>query len=174
MDSSKDYLVNELGKVFDNVNEVIDKMPDDIFELNNGDKWSPKQNLVHLLQSTKPVIDALNMPKATFLIYGKSKSGSKSYDEVVSTYLTALGDGVTLTGKFAPSEKMISKTKNELLDYWNNSNPSLVQALENWSEENLDKYRIPHPLIGNMTFREMLHFMIYHTGHHLRTISNCS
>lgn len=170
-EDSKQEIVAELAKVFGDINSVLTNMDDNEFELSIDNKWSPQDNLIHLLQSTKPVIDALNMPKITFLIYGKSKNESLSYEDVVAKYQKALSEGGKATDKFIPSEKMLSKSKSDLLNFWNNSIPSLDKALSNWNEEALDTYRIPHPLIGKMTFREMLLFMIYHTGHHLRTIS---
>lgn len=170
-ESSKQEIVDELAKVFGDINNVLTNMDNHKFELSVNNKWSPKANLIHLLQSTKPIIDALNMPKLTFLVFGKAKTGSLSYDEVVSKYQKALSEGGKATDKYIPSEKMVAKDKTELLSFWNNSIPLLEKALDKWSEEELDKHRIPHPLIGKMTFREMLLFMIYHTGHHLRTLS---
>ena len=46
------------------------------------------------------------------------------------------------------------------------------QLSENTTEEELDTYLIPHPLIGKMTLRELLFFTVYHIGHHLKTIKN--
>jgi hypothetical protein len=35
-----------------------------------------------------------------------------------------------------------------------------------FSEEGLDTLLIPHPLLGNLTLREMLYNAIYHVQHH--------
>jgi hypothetical protein len=38
----------------------------------------------------------------------------------------------------------------------------LGDALGNWSERTLDRTRMPHPILGRITAREMVFFMIYH------------
>lgn len=32
--------------------------------------------------------------------------------------------------------------------------------------DELDKYILPHPLLGKLTIREMMYFTIYHVEHH--------
>ncbi|MFT7614089.1 MAG: hypothetical protein ACI9J3_003071, partial [Parvicellaceae bacterium] len=58
-ESSKQEIVDELAKVFGDINNVLTNMDNHKFELSVNNKWSPKANLIHLLQSTKPIIDAL-------------------------------------------------------------------------------------------------------------------
>ena len=41
-----------------------------------------------------------------------------------------------------------------------------MQLVHKWSEDDLDLYVIPHPLMGKLTFREILYFTIYHVKHH--------
>ena len=45
-----------------------------------------------------------------------------------------------------------------------------TERLGNWSEKDLDKYKLPHPLLGKLTVREMLFFTIYHNEHHLKAM----
>jgi hypothetical protein len=40
--------------------------------------------------------------------------------------------------------------------------------LKKFSEDDLDSIRLPHPLLGKLTVREMLYFAVYHVGHHHR------
>jgi hypothetical protein len=42
----------------------------------------------------------------------------------------------------------------------------LCLRLGNFTEEDLDSYCLPHPLLGNLTMREMLYNAIYHVQHH--------
>lgn len=46
-------------------------------------------------------------------------------------------------------------------------NGALRGALEQWSEADLDRVRMPHPILGPLTVREMLFFTLYHDGHHV-------
>jgi hypothetical protein len=43
---------------------------------------------------------------------------------------------------------------------------ALARALEHWTEMDLDRCRLPHPLLGKITVREMLFFTLYHYEHH--------
>jgi len=49
-----------------------------------------------------------------------------------------------------------------------------VKKIKNYNEANLDKYIIPHPLLGKLTLREMLFFTIHHNEHHLDLIKKYS
>jgi len=41
-----------------------------------------------------------------------------------------------------------------------------VRAITAWGDDALDRYRLPHPLIGKLTLREMLVFTLFHFDHH--------
>ncbi len=47
----------------------------------------------------------------------------------------------------------------------------LVGKIPGWSEAALDRYRLPHPLLGKLTVREMLFFTLYHNAHHLDQVA---
>jgi hypothetical protein len=46
--------------------------------------------------------------------------------------------------------------------------PTIKQLLDQYTEEELDTLVLPHPLLGNLTIREMFYLMGYHATHHLR------
>ena len=48
----------------------------------------------------------------------------------------------------------------------NNLFSELVSTTEKWQENDLDRYQLPHPLLGKLTIREMLYFAIYHNLRH--------
>jgi hypothetical protein len=48
----------------------------------------------------------------------------------------------------------------------------LCLSLDTYSEDELDQYILPHPLLGKLTLREMLFFTIYHVKHHENLIIN--
>lgn len=134
-----------------------------------GGKWSAGENFEHLFVSTYPVAKALGYPKLTLLAFGKRKGGSKTYEELVDFYHSKLNEGAKASPKFSPDEKEPA-TKDMLNSKWNKSTDTMVKNLEKWSEEDLDKYQIPHPILGNLTVREMLYFTVYHIGHHHKIV----
>jgi hypothetical protein len=48
---------------------------------------------------------------------------------------------------------------------------SLENASEPWREEDLDRYRLPHPVLGLVTVREMLMFTLFHFDHHRENVA---
>jgi hypothetical protein len=76
-----------------------------------------------------------------------------------------LGTGRTATGTFVPLTP--NPDLKLLLDEFTETNDALVNHLADWTEEELDKYVIPHPLMGLLTVGEMMLFTAYHTRHHL-------
>ncbi|MFN2437645.1 MAG: hypothetical protein ABR503_00495 [Chitinophagaceae bacterium] len=54
-----------------------------------------------------------------------------------------------------------------------NSVFELCKILNKYSEEEIDRFVLPHPLLGKLTLREMMYFTIYHVEHHHKiTIRN--
>ena len=48
----------------------------------------------------------------------------------------------------------------------------LISKMERWKDVDLDRYLLPHPLLGKITLREMLYFTTFHIQHHQQTIEN--
>ena len=46
----------------------------------------------------------------------------------------------------------------------------LRAAIARWPDRSLDRYQLPHPLLGKLTLREMLIFTAYHQMHHLEGV----
>ena len=69
------------------------------------------------------------------------------------------------TGRFIPKIVSIEKGKKLKVDLINEID-KLVTKLDELTENELDKYIFPHPLLGKLTLREMLYFTIYHVRHH--------
>lgn len=132
-------------------------------------KWSAGENYEHLFVSTYPVAKALGYPKLTLLAFGKRKGGSKTFEELVDFYHSKLNEGAKASTKFSPKESEPA-TKEVLASKWKKSTQAMIDNLEKWSEEDLDKYQIPHPILGNLTVREMLYFTVYHIGHHHKIV----
>ena len=138
-----------------------------------GDAWSPAENVRHLVKSIRPVTKALGVPRILLrLKFGKPKRDSVSYDALVERYhglLAAGGDA----GRFAPSpreEQDLEARRTEILAQHSEANRALRAAVARWSDAALDRYQLPHPLLGNLTIREMLCFTLYHQLHHIGVV----
>jgi hypothetical protein len=130
-------------------------------------KWNAGQQLDHIIRAVSPLATGLRLPKFIVrLVFGKANRPSKTYEELVQKYLAKLEDGGKARGRFIPKQiKFNEKEKytKQLLALV----AELKKNINNYSEDQLDNYILPHPLLGKVTMREMMYFTIYHAEHHL-------
>jgi len=157
---------------FQEVTSIVTTISDDIFFKKNNDKWSIAQNLDHLILSTKPLASGLKRPKFFFRAFGTAKKESKTFEEIVATYNEALVTGNPTNNPFL-SEDVESTSREQYLSNWKMIGEKFQERLDLWSEKDLDKYRVPHPLLGKLTIREMMFFTINHNFHHLKSMNIC-
>lgn len=145
------------------------------FLASQGDGWSPADQVRHLSKSMFPVARALRMPRFVLrLLFGASPGTSRAFSEIVDTYRARLSGGAT-AGRFAPSKRPAPDDpeawRKEVLLRWHKAAASLLSAIARWDDPALDRYRLPHPILGRLTIREMLFFTVYHQSHHLNLVA---
>ena len=146
-------------------------IPAEKFFTRHGDIWSPSDNVDHLIKAVKPVAKALKLPKFTLqAMFGKPAKPSMTYEGLCQVYRDEIARGAKASGRYLPDQETPSQNaqqkKQELLEQWSKSNAELLAVVEKWQEDELDHYQLPHPLIGNLTVREMIFFTIYHNLRH--------
>ncbi len=171
---SRDELIAALESVHGEATELFAAVaPDDFFSRPEPEVWSAGENVIHLVKSVKAVADAMVMPKLALRgLFGTAK-GSGSYAEVKDRYLEALADGAVASGRFVPkgpAEAEAEMSRSRALAGWQRAGDSLVAAVGKWHERDLDKYRLPHPVLGKISVREMLCFTHYHDLHHVEIV----
>ena len=147
------------------------EIPAGVFFIRHGEVWSASDNVDHLIKSHKPITKALKLPKITLhAIFGKPERPSRSYDVICQIYRDEIAKGAQASGRFLPDQESpaehAEEKKMELLDQLSKASAELIFVAEKWNENDLDGYLLPHPLIGKLTIREMLHFTIYHNLRH--------
>lgn len=168
---SKKELIDAIN---DNVSKICNYVKDldqHTIQLSKDDKWSLAENIIHLNKSVAPINMALGLPKFTFVPFGKSKE-NYSYQEIINKYQAKLKEGAVASGPYIPSKRSKNTSKNQLIKSFKDHYGTLTKKLSKWSEAELDRYRLPHPIIGKITMREMIFFTIYHVKHHFNTIVN--
>ena len=129
-------------------------------------KWTAAQQLDHIVRGVSPVNMAMGVPK--FVLkwkFGVANRPSKSFDALIEKYTRKLQEGGKASGRFVPPA-ISADQKERLIKKLNGLVEHLCGRTENYSEEALDKYILPHPLLGKLTLREMLYFTAYHVEHH--------
>lgn len=142
--------------------------------LRESDRWTAAEHLVHLNTSVSAVARGLAAPRLLLrLCYGRGAGASRSYSEIRDMYRGRLAEGEGASGAFVPpreeaaSPELVEQRRAALLARWQRVNARLRAALEPWEERQLDRIRMPHPILGLLTTREMLLFTLYHDGHHI-------
>ena len=153
---------NDLFQFYNDQNSVF-------WEKQPQGKWTAGHHLIHLVQSTRPLILGLSLPK--FIIkwyYGTSNRPSRSLEEVIKRYnekLAMVPDGVV-----SPFSRKMPQSNKEDAAKWQKTfidlNNKLNRKIQKFSEKDLDTLLVGHPLMGKMTLREILMWNAYHTKHH--------
>ena len=149
--------------------QLIASLPAREIQHSHNGKWSPLQQMDHIIRSVDPVRLAFSMPAFLLrIIFGSANRPSKTYDALVEKYKGKLSAGGKSPSRFIPNStsaslEVLSRKLKQLTD-------TLSSKVDSFSEEQLDQLILPHPLLGKLTLREMLYFTIYHVQHHQRQV----
>ncbi len=163
---NKTEIIQKLAEGFYLIEDTIRHTKNDAFFYKKDNKWSVAENTKHLILSVNPLNLAFSLPNFTLLFFGKLDRPTKNYDEIVQTYHQILAEGAVASPKFIPKGISIDSNQTDLIEEFKEVNDKFLRKVDGFEEEDLDKYLIPHPVLGKLTIREMLYFTICHTLHH--------
>jgi hypothetical protein len=173
---NKEEIIKISTEVFKTFTLFCSTHNDDVFFNGVADKWSPAQNLKHLIISTNTSTLAFSLP--LFLLRftgGKPNRPSKTFDELVAKYQNKLAAGGKAPTRFIPKDTTKGESKELLIDKWKQATENYIFKLQrNRTEADLDNYLISHPLLKRITLRELCYFTIYHTKHHQNRLINAT
>lgn len=150
--------------------KYANRLSEEQFKQQPGGKWSVAEVMQHLYLSARPVTRLLTGPHNVLAQWGTPEAPSRTYDEVAATYRQVLATGIKAPAMAVPRPDDMQANKTVIIERFTGIYQALVDALGQWSEHELDAYTIPHPVLGNLTVQEMLHFTSAHTRHHLRLL----
>ena len=135
--------------------------------------WSIAEEFDHVIKSASALYSGLKV--SPFILkweFGKPNRPMRSYDEVMSRYTEKIA---TVNGKaLAPSPFRAEEgkvfDKQDMLNHWASMGVKFEKRMNKWSDKNLDKVLLTHPLLGKMMVRELLYFTHFHTNHHLTSL----
>ncbi len=166
----KKFIVDLLNSHADSFVHFVNRQSQESFTRSENKKWSVGQNIDHLIRSLSPVNQALLLPSFVLRIaFGKPNRSPRSYQELVDRYHQKLSAGGTAPSRFAPPVVSWQQKENLITDF-NLQKDRMTKRIKSWSENQLDQYLVPHPLLGKITLREMLFFSAYHIQHHLHLL----
>lgn len=145
-------------------------IPASEYYIRHGEVWSASDNVDHVIKAIKPITLALKLPLiALHARFGKPSHASRTYDEICKVYQAEIAKGAKASGRFLPEEAPVGNNEQMKIAQLQNASKvvqELISACEKWDEDTLDHCQLPHPLIGNLTMREMLFFTIHHNLRH--------
>jgi hypothetical protein len=174
---TRDEIVQAITEVEAEVAAFFASLSPAEFALRVDQAWTPAEHLRHLNTSVAAVAAGLGVPKLLLrLRFGRARAPSGDYPQVMQRYQEALSRGGTASGKYVPKAEDLPESEAEarrqqIQARWTEVNRRLREALERWTEHDLDRLRMPHPLLGPLTVREMLLFTLYHNRHHVEAAS---
>ena len=150
--------------------EHLRRMPDNQAHLAAEGKWSPTQQAEHLVKSVSPVTLAFSLPKFVLpLLFGKANRPSRTYDELIVKYKAKLAAGGKASSPFVPG---VPDNLSIVCERLEKSVATLCNRIDSFSEPQLDRLILPHPLLGKLTLREILYFTAYHARHHQQLVES--
>jgi len=150
----------------------LENQPEDSWTVGPENKWTTGQQALHLLQSIKPLNDALSMPK--FLLrykFGKANRPIRDYNAIVKRYQERLRDSTGKTFKGSQNMKIPTLAdKDYLINRLQTESKKLQYKTKKISDKNLDSIVLPHPLMGKMPVREIIMWTAHHVEHHTKIL----
>ncbi|NOT50092.1 MAG: DinB family protein [Chitinophagaceae bacterium] len=162
----------QLGVAEETFHKYCLSLTDEQFFHQPGEKWSPAQQVRHLIISADKTKLAFSLPKFILRWYaGKPNRPSRTYDELVAKYKLKLEQGGRASKAFIPKPIPADYGKEKMLGQFKIAMDKLSGTIrKKWKDPQLDQYLAPHPLLGKITSRELGYFTIHHTYHHLESI----
>ena len=168
--TNKTTIIKSLVDGVDQFNELINNLNEENFESNYNNKWSVGQDLVHLIKVLGIVNIGFTLPKFLLrLLYGRNKAEARSFEALETLYKKALEGGAKSPTIYIPTP-VLFKDKNALINKHNTLNDAFIKKIESHTDFELDSYRLPHPILGKVSLREMSIFTSLHTRHHLELL----
>ena len=170
---TRDEIIAALAKLHDESAAYWNAFDTDAFFESFGPSWSPAENVRHLNKATRPVALAMSLRRiALRLKFGKGPGTSIPFEQIKARYDDRLAAGGQ-AGPYAPGPRAASdleRWRGDIMRESANIQSKLIAATAKWRDDSLDRYHLPHPLLGNLTLREMLFFTLYHQLHHIEVV----
>ncbi len=132
-------------------------------------KWSAAENIEHLVLVTKSMVVLFSKPEVMVERWGTVDRPSRGYDEIAEAYIKATNGAGKSPERAVP--QATEPTQASQLNKFKQMNEEYLKAVGSLTESQLNTCQVPHPFIGNITVKEVLHFMTFHISHHHKAIA---
>lgn len=171
---SKSEIISAFQSKWQEIVSLVTQVNDEQFVAKPDPKaWSIAEEFEHVIKSASVVSIAMKVNTlALRWKFGKPNRPIRNYEEVLAKYNKALAsvDGKAVSpSPFQAAEGKIFN-KAEMLNHWDSTLNKFDKRVNKWSDKNLDRLLLPHPLLGKMMVRELLYFTHLRTEHHRKSL----
>ena len=165
------HIISSTEAIVAEILKVCKQMDNEHFFHSEG-KWSVAENLEHLRLSFAKSWKGLFIPKIiSKMMFGKPSHQSLPYEVLEEAYKQKLKAGGKASKEYIPVIDREKSSKEDLMERFEQTTTRYLNEIRYyWEEKNIDKYQFPHPLLGNITARELMYFNIFHCWHHFNTM----
>ncbi len=143
-------------------------LPTDHAFAGDSDHWSPAHHLVHLTKVCTSIAGGLRLKTLPVHSTGRSRGYADVRDAAATSLAATSKDFLLDMGRKV--ELPAGASVQALVETYAREAADMRVAAAAWSEDDLDRLAMKHPLMGELTVREMLLFVIVHERHHLRGV----
>lgn len=164
---TKQELIKEFVKNHLETIKYIDQLNDSEFNYKRNGKWTAGQQLQHILLTITPFPKALFSKEYLLEKFGKIDRSTWDYKTVLEKYFKT---SLKAPEQFLPNNEITFIQKKDIVSQIKKILEDLDNIFNNYSEQELDTFTLPHPLLGKLTIREIFYLMSYHPLHHQKQI----
>jgi hypothetical protein len=163
-------LLAALRREGDRIAAFFRSVPESRFFVGSDADWSPAHHVEHLALAHTTVARGL---RAGSRLPAHASGVSRSYAQVRDKYratLAATPAAFLRANPFAPTIHTGIGAR-AVVQRYEDAHALLCAAAGTWNESELDTRAVSHPLLGPLSMREMLYFMLYHDAHHAAVVA---
>ncbi|HTF06087.1 MAG TPA: DinB family protein [Bacteroidia bacterium] len=169
---NKSEIISSLTAHHTSFINYINGLSDDEYTVSPNQKWTAGQHVQHIILCVKPLVQVFSMDKfAIEQTFGVAHKPSRIFDDMCNAYSEKLKEGIKAPDRFVPAavspdqRKLQGETLTKVVQ-------ALCEKIEGFTEPELDRMCIPHPVLGKLTMREMLYNAVDHVRHHHKMVQS--
>ena len=147
---------------------LFSDLPDARLFIGDSDRWGPAHHLVHLTRTSLAIQRGLRSGTLPPCAAKRLRTYAEVRDAATGSLASTPKDRLLEMGRVVALEP--GATREDLVRAFTSASADLRAAAAAWDERDLDRYAMRHPLIGELSVREMLFFCIVHERHHERRV----
>jgi len=148
--------------------DLFAAVPDARMFAGDSDHWSPAHHLVHLTRSSLAIRRGLGSEALPPHSTARSRAYAEVRDAAAASLSAAPKDRLLEMGRVVVVEP--GARRDDLVSAFLAASAELRAAAAAWDEQALDRHAMKHPLLGELTVREMLFFCVFHERHHAKGV----